>query len=1134
MADGKRTSGDVVLHALGHLTVAEAERFVNKLSEINFEGKRNIPRGSLEKADTTDTKDLLLQFYGSDSAIDVTIQAFTEIGLVEAADRLREERRRVSDLREAQEVPGEISDFRRRHVEHVVEQCRLIEERNVRLGERVPLKKRNTKLLIVERHHIKKRCMPRPPPKFMPHGRRHTAMMDGLADSKLYLNLDTLFDSVKYEHRPRTVVLLGPAGIGKTMTAQKLMLGWALGEIYQGLFEYVFYLRCREINEVRSHRSVIDVIGACCPDMTVPVSALLADPSRILFILDGFDELKFSLDLKKDQLCMDPRQKKPVEVTLSNLLRRNILPKCTIIITTRPTALERLQQCMKADLCAEIMGFTEEDKKSYFSGFFGNDEQASQALAVVKDNDTLYTMCFLPIVCWIVCTVMKQQLDRGQDITNSSKTITSVYLFFLSTLLRDHSGASTETMRRSLKRLCSLALNGIFEQKILFNEEDLTQSGLEVSDIQSLFLNHTIFQRDIYVYSAYSFIHLSFQEFFAAMFFILDLDEGSPNPQRDLKQILKEYSEDTGGHLILTVRFLFGLFNKDQVRHVEKILGYKISPSSRAGLVPWLHKPIKNSSLLGKVRVCKTSPSARDDLVAWLQEPKKKRLLEVFHCLHETQDEEITSRAMDNIQNIEITEYNDSIVNLKAISFCLKHCQGDQTLKMSGINFGPEVQEIMRPGLINCSTLRLICCKMGVEPDISVLLEVLTDPQSRLKELSLNGCEITVATCAALAAALRSSRSLLDLDLNCNKLGDAGATVLCDGLKHPDTRLQKIHLYLCGITGASCAALAAVLCSNRSLLDLDLEQNKLGDAGASLLWEALKHPDTRLQKIRLIFCGITGASCAALAAALPSNRSLLELDLKQNELGDAGATLISEALKRPDTRLQKINLDCCGITGASCAALAAALCSGRSLLDLGLRLSTLGDAGATLLCDALKHPDTRLQKINLNSCEITGASCAALAAALRPNRSLLELDLGCNPLGDAGATLLWEALKHPLTRLQKINLRGCEITGATCAALVAALCSGRSLLELDLGWNNLGDAGASLLCDALKHPNTRLQKICLNCCGITDASCEGLAAVLRSNRSLMELDLGWNNLGDAGASLLCDALKHPNTRLQKI
>ncbi|XP_078528654.1 NACHT, LRR and PYD domains-containing protein 12-like [Lissotriton helveticus] len=1019
-----------------------------------------------------------------------------------------------------------ISDFSRRYMEHVAERYRLIEDRNARVGEAVPLQKRYTKLLIVqkprdeyERQH-----------EIMSHGRKHAAMLDSLAHSKHYIHLDALFDSMEYGHRPRTVVLQGPAGIGKTMTAQKLMLDWARGVIYQGLFDYMFYLSCREINQVTSDTSVIDLIAAKCPNRKITMSALPADPSKILFIIDGFDELRFSLDVQEDQLYRDPWQENPAKVTLSNLLRRNILPGCTIIVTTRPAALERLKQCIKADLCAEIMGFTEADRKSYFRAFFASDEQASRALTVVQDNDTLYTMCFLPIVCWIVCTVLKQQLDKRQDITNSSKTTTSVYLFFWSTLLRDNSGASVKTMRRSLKKLCSLALNGIFEHKILFDEEDLRKVGLEVSDIQSLFLIQTIFQRDIDLYSAYSFIHLSFQEFFAALFYILDLDVGSLNPQRDLKQLLKEYSEETTGHLMLTVRFLFGLINKEHVRHLEKILvflGYKISHS------------------------------ARDDLVAWLQEPKEERLLlEVFHCLHETQDEEITSRVMDNIQSIKITKYDYSIVNLKAISFCLKHCHGDKTLEMSDINFGPKAQQIMRPGLINCSTLRsdiytvtsalifemqfdppakflqvkgdppmpwsrwkeeffnymraidgermgserkksiLLHC-LGSEgqevfrtlPQITVAsgsgdsLNVYTEALSRLEKRFKPTANIALNRFKFYTRAQKQEESFDDfltalrsLTLHCNFGAMADEMIRDQIIVHIRNKKIQDKLWCIGDPNLE-ETIAIAKSTEMSEKWMGIVDKQSSNPSKTIIeeediseqfWLECQDKDESLRD-----CGTTGVSCAALAAVLRSNRSLLELDLSQNDLGDAGATLLWEALKHPDTWLKKIR---CGITGASCAALAAALRFNRSLLDLDLSYNLLGAAAATRICDALKHSDTRLQKINLNGCSITGASCAALAAVLRSNRSLLNLDLSQNDLGDAGATLLWDALKHPDTRLQRIRLRSCGITGASCAALAAVLRSNRSLLELDLSFNPLGDAGATLIIDTLQHPNTRAEE----------------------------------------------------------
>ncbi|XP_069089620.1 NACHT, LRR and PYD domains-containing protein 12-like isoform X2 [Pleurodeles waltl] len=1013
---------DILLYALEDLSHADFKRFKDKLSDIDFKGRKNIARGKLEKADQIDTKNLLVKFYGMDSAIDVTIEVFTKVSLMEPAARLREERQRVLDPRISQAVPGATSDYRRIYMKHIAERYRMIKDRNARVGETVPLEKRYTKLLIVQKYRYEEERQH----EIMSYGKKHTDILDSLALSTHYTDLDALFASAEDGRRPRTIVLQGPAGIGKTMTAQKIMLDWALGELYQELFDYVFYLSCREINRVKSHKSAVDVIAASFPDRTLPMSALLVDPNKILFIIDGFDELKFSLDLKEDQHCSDPFQKNPVEVTLSNLLRRNILSGCSMIITTRPTAVAWLMQCIKAHLCAEIIGFTEEDRKSYFKGFFDNDENASRALAVVKDNDILYTMCFLPIVCWIVCTVMKQQMERGQDIKNSSKTTTSVYLFFLSTLLRDHCGSSVQTMQRCLKKLCSLALSGIFKQRILFDEEDLKQYGLEVSDIQSLFLNQTIFQQDIDVYTAYSFIHLSFQEFFAAMFYILDVDVGTAscplNPQTDVNHLLRVYSQYTNGHFMLTVRFLFGLMSRNQTRHVEKDLGCKISQSVKADLMAWLQK-LKGDSLV----------------------------LDLFHCLHEVQDEDIVSNTMNNIQNITVANFYPRGVHYmdyKVVSFCLSCSQGDKTLNVSNVHFGPEIQEIMKPGVMKCSTFSLCWCvttdkvdlldspssEYGIghsrpsfadyfsagESNLSLLCEALRDRRCHLKKLRIKNCRLSDLCCQDLALVLAAQTSLKELDLSQNSLQVRRLAWLVEGLARPTQELQKLTLEGCSLCPDCCKELS-VLLAHPSLRELNICENPMGDSGIGWICTTLKHPNCKLQTLLLKNCQLTSDACSSLSSVLPLMWTLTELDLSCNTLGDSGMSRLCPYLMHPKCKLQTLRVQTCDLTVACCKDLASVISSSCYLQTLDLIHNSLQDRGIILLCDGLKSPTSKLNKLNIRCCEITGACCEDLAAFLHVNRSLLDLNLDSNELDDAGVYKLCDILKQPDNQVQKIE-----------------------------------------------------------------------------------------------------------------
>ncbi|XP_069461390.1 NACHT, LRR and PYD domains-containing protein 12-like [Ambystoma mexicanum] len=1073
---GSRTS-DILLYALEDLSHDDFKRFKDKLSHVDFNGRRNIPRGKLEKADHIDTKNLLTKFYGTNAAVDVTIEVFTRVMLMEAAARLQEERERALTCHKAHGITEAAADYRIRYMEHIVERYRLMEDRNARIGETVHLQKRYTKLLIINKHRLVHELKH----EVMSSGRKHITIMDNLANSMHYTSIEALFNSAKDGHRPQTVVLLGPAGIGKTMTARKIMLDWASGGLYQGLFSYIFYISCREINQVQSQKSVTDLISATCPNWTVPKSVLLAEPNTLLFIVDGFDELKFSLDLQENQFCSDPAKKDNVEVTLSNLFRRNILPRCSLLITTRPTALARLGQYVLHPLCAEIMGFTEEDRWSYFKHFFEDNSYASRAFATVKDNDILYTMCFVPIVCWIVCTVIKQQIERERDIVSASKTTTSLYLFFLSTLLRDHSRVSMPTRQISLKRLCSLALDGIMKQRILFYEEDMMQYDLKVSDVQSLFLNTTIFQQDIDCYTAYSFIHLSFQEFFAALYYVLDVEMGSKDSptgyQRDIKHLLETSSKSSGSHLMLTVRFLFGLINKERMIHVEKTLG------------------------------CKVSHKARADLLAWIQEPKQGTLaLDAFLCLFETQDEDVVKSSMKNIQSITFANYYPrgvQYMDYKALAFCLNNCQGDKTLIISGLQVGEKEQEALRPALKKCSTIRLSKCrfshgsllaedsslptdgfdqmhatrsKSSDESTITLLCKGLRNQPCHLQKLTMEECSLSDGCFEDLAHVLDAASSLKELNLSKNPNGVRGLKALIKTLAQANHDLQTLNLEDCAPSADCCQELSLLL-AHSSLRELNLCHNRLGNSGLESICRGLKHPNCRIQTLWLKNCQLTAQTCTSLSSALIVNWTLVELDLSDNTLGDSGMARLCDCLKPAECNLQTLRVQTCGLTSACCEGLACALVSCCSLQVLDLSFNALGDAGMLLLCDGLKHPSSRLKKLKVASCGLTAACCAHLASALKTNMSLVKLGLRANELGDDGVKIFCQELKDGGIRLENLDLRESEMTDVACADLAMFLIKNPSLLKLNLNELELYDEGLILLCGALKHPDCKLRKL---------------------------------------------------------
>uniref|UniRef100_A0A670HR23 Uncharacterized protein n=1 Tax=Podarcis muralis TaxID=64176 RepID=A0A670HR23_PODMU len=398
----------------------------------------------------------------------------------------------------------------------------------------------------------------------------------------------------------------------------------------------------------------------------------------------------------------------------------------------------------------------------------------------------------------------------------------------------------------------------------------------------------------------------------------------------------------------------------------------------------------------------------------------------------------------------------------------------------------------------------------------------------------LNGCQLTDGCCADLSTVLSTSQKLVELDLQAAILKESGVRLLCEGLLHPNCMLEKLGLKDCGLTSISSRDLSTVLSTSQKLTELELGWNPLlGDQGVQLLCEGLKHPNCKLQSLGLDSCNLSAASCQDLIPVLSTSRTLMKLNLECNKVGDAGVKLLSEGLRHPNCVLQTLLLDTNELSPACCGDFSSILSTSQTLTELALEYNGLEDAGVRLLCEGLKQPSCKLQKLRLARCNITAASCEDLSSALAVRQTLTELVVECNELRDPGVKLLCRGLKHPHCKLQLLNLYNCDLTAACCADLASALSSNQTLTELFLGGNQLGDSGVQLLCEGLKHPKCMLQKLLWNC-EFTSASCRDLCSALSTNQSLKKLKLGGNKLGDSGVKMLCEGLKDPSSGLEAI
>ena len=592
------------------------------------------------------------------------------------------------------------------------------------------------------------------------------------------------------------ILVVGRAGIGKTMFSTKILRNWASDKLFTEAiiaqnsrvdFKVAFLIKLRRFNskqdEKISLRELLNQSEYSAEDLTEEVwKYILQNPNKVLIIFDEFDEYsgKTKIDDEGNPYNDDEEKSMPIHFLFNKIASRDILRDATVLTTIRSNAVSFVRN-FDFDKTVEIQGFTTKQVDEYVQKFSkGDDQKANTIKQHINSNLNLLSFCCIPVNCFIICSYLFQLLSKSAIPGLLPTTLTKIYSIAVNYFNERHSHRSDRSsVGDELTRLGEIAFRGIENGRTIFG-------SVEVDNLESNGLVHRLpdTQDDpLERREQYCFLHPTIQEFLAAKYLVDTLSS------EELGKVVSDHIQDCAWKVVM--QFVAGLLAEKE----------KKSTHIFSDLLPSKTFPEEVD-----IEINGNSEERSKTLSFWPAYEDRALALTLFNCMYENNasDLEVHKKLVQiGCNALDFSQCNLSPVDCLALVHALKSVEGI-------LYFDLSVNSLQSLGCIEIAKL-------------------------------LPGNEHNQGFC-----------ELERLDISRNNITDEGVKHLSTALTHTNCALNRLDLWRNNITDESVKHLSTALKhTNCKLNCLDLEENNITDEGVNHLSTALTHTNCKLNCLTL-------------------------------------------------------------------------------------------------------------------------------------------------------------------------------------------------------------------------------------------------------------------------------------------